>query len=470
MRGLPYYVLVLMSLSSAVFAQPTSPSGPQSRDLLPATPVLTPGAGAAAPVKQYDPQRQCVDRAEFSNELRSGIRPVGETIVIDTNFLPTNQHVDVGVRAKYVEGTRYFAGIDRDDGEQYLLHRQDVLTRRATEADLLVKKRLLNTDETIVTLTVPDGIAGLWRAADLYLYACGTKGSPVKVSRDSVRLSPYWASLWLCAAVVFLIYVWAAFVLRKHDHTFASFVRSLDPVKVSVGPDGKGSLSKFQILSFTLVVFGLFLLFMLQTGTLADLSGTILTLLGINGIGATLAKGADQQRNTISAENRAWLLRKNWIPTAKTPVDASNASWRDFFTTNGEFDVYRYQSFVFSLVVMVALIAAGVTQLSTFSIPDTILGIVGLSQAVYIGGKLVTPTNISDLNSAIADLRDRERKYRDAATTKKSGPVANLQEAIQLAGQPAYDAYKDKAKDVAALFTAETGIPVGPSLLEPSLD
>jgi hypothetical protein len=216
-------------------------------------------------------------------------------------------------------------------------------------------------------------------------------------------------------------------------------------------------------------VFGLFLLFMLQTGMLADLSVTILTLLGISGIGATIAKGADQQRNTISAENRAWLLRKGWIPTAKTPVDVSNASWRDFFTTNGEFDVYRYQSFVFSFVVLVALITAGVTQLGTFSIPDTILGIVGLSQAVYIGGKLVTPTNMSDLNTALSDLRDQEKKFRDMATAKKPGPVANLQEAVGLAGQPAYDAFKDKAKDVAAIFTAETGFSVAAGALDPSL-
>jgi hypothetical protein len=202
---------------------------------------------------------------------------------------------------------------------------------------------------------------------------------------------------------------------------------------------------------------------------LCDLSGTILTLLGINGLGATVAKGADAQRNTILPENRAWLLRRNWILTAKTPVDTSKASWRDLFSTDGEFDVYRYQSFIFSLVVIVALIAAGVTQLSTFVIPDTILGIVGLSQLVYIGGKLVTPTNMSDLNAAITDLRDREKKFRDSATAAKRGAVGNLQEAIALAGQSAYDTYKDKAKDVAALFELQTGNPVGAASLEPSL-
>ena len=45
--------------------------------------------------------------------------------------------------------------------------------------------------------------------------------------------------------------------------------------------------------------------------------------------------------------------------------------------------MYRYQSFIFGLVVIGGLIAAGVSQLSTFVVPNTILGIVGLSQVVY---------------------------------------------------------------------------------------
>jgi hypothetical protein len=486
-------VLVVGALSTTSFAQSVAPAkqqpstGPaaakQNSPLvqvpsgaLDETPGM-PSAGSnkgepdgnAKSVQKYDPQKQCVDADEFATELKSGRNPVGDTIVIGTNFLPTNQRVDVGVRSAFVDRTRYFAGLDRDDGYQDLLARQDVVTRRAVAADTLVKKHLLEADQTIVTLDIDDGDAGLWHKADLYLYTCGTTGSPARVSRASVHLSPYWYSLWLCVATIFVLYLWIAFALRKQDHTLMSFIHSLSPVKVTAGPDGKGSLSKFQILSFTLVVFGLILLFMLQTGVLSDLSGTILTLLGINGIGATVAKGADAQRNTIAPENRAWLLRRNWIPTAKTPVDTSNASWRDFFTTDGEFDVYRYQSFVFALVVIVALVAAGVTQLSTFVIPDTILGIVGLSQAVYIGGKLVTPTNMSDLNTAITDLRDREKKFRDSATTAKQGAVASLQEAIALAGQPAYDAYRDRAKDVAALFALETGNVVSAAALEPSL-
>jgi hypothetical protein len=111
-----------------------------------------------------------------------------------------------------------------------------------------------------------DDFAGLWHKADLYLYTCNMTGSPARVSRISIRLSPYSFSLLASGAVILILYGCIAYAVRKQDHTFISFIRALDPVTVTAGPDGKGSLSKFQALSFTLVVFGLFFLCMLQTG------------------------------------------------------------------------------------------------------------------------------------------------------------------------------------------------------------
>ncbi|MCJ9700830.1 hypothetical protein [Bradyrhizobium sp. SHOUNA76] len=441
-------------------------SAPTPRGDAPQKPEAPPaGSEAIAP---SDPQKQCVRQGEFAVELRSGRNPVGAPIVLTTNFLPTNQRVDIGVRAPFVEGVRYFAGIDYGD-ETYLFKRQDAVTHRATESDPLVQKHLLEPDQTIVTLNMSDDLAWFWSRVDLYLYTCNNPvgQSPWRVSSVRVRLSPYWFSIFAVVAEVLVLYLWIAFALRKQDHKFTSFLRALNPAQVSAGPDGKGSLSTFQTLAFSLAVAALITLLLLQTGTLVDLSGSILTLLGISGIGATIAKGTDSQRNTLSAENRAWLLRHGWIPMAKTVVDPSSATWRDFFSTDGVFDVYRYQSFIFGLVVIGGLIAAGVNQLSTFVVPNTILGIVGLSQVVYIGGKLVTPTNISDLNAAIASLRTDEQKLKAAAVAKKQGQVASLAEAIPLVGQDIYEAYRQKARDVAAIFTDATGIAVVDASLEP---
>ncbi|MGY4198879.1 hypothetical protein [Bradyrhizobium sp. USDA 4520] len=423
-------------------------------------------AEAPAVAASRDPQKQCVKPGEFAVELRSGRNPVGAPLVLATNFLPTNQRVDIGVRAPFVDGARYFAGIDYGD-QTYIFKRQDAVTRRATDLDPLVQKHLLEPDQTIVTLNMADDLAWFWSRVDLYLYTCNSPvgQSPWRVSSVSVRLSPYWFSIFSVFAEVLVLYLWIAFALRKQDHTFGSFLRALSPAQVCAGPDGKGSLSTFQTLAFSLAVAALITLLLLQTGTLVDLSASILALLGISGIGATIAKGTDSQRNTLSADNRAWLLRHGWIPMAKTVVDPANATWRDFFTTDGAFDVYRYQSFIFGLVVIGGLIAAGVNQLSTFVVPGTILGIVGLSQVVYIGGKLVTPTNISDLNAAIAGLRSEEQKLK-GILAKKPGEVASLAEAIPLIGQDAYDTFRQKMRDVAAIFTDATGIVIAESSID----
>jgi hypothetical protein len=455
------------SLPAAQRAASDTPRADQSAQKPATQPsnVDLPSAGQSA---ASDPQKQCVKPSEFAVELRSGRNPVGAPIVLATNFLPTNQRVDVGVRAPFADNVRYFAGIDYGD-ESYLLKRQDAVTHRAMESDPLVQKHLLEPDQTIVTLNMGDDLAWYWSRVDLYLYTCNNPvgQSPWRVSSVSVRLSPYWLSIAAVVAEVLILYLWIAFALRKRDHTLASFLRALNPAQVSAGADGKGSLSTFQTLAFSLAVAALITMLLLQTGALVDLSSSILTLLGISSIGATIAKGTDNQRNTLSADNRAWLLRHGWIPMAKTVADPSNATWRDFFTTDGVFDVYRYQSFIFGLVVIGGLIAAGVSQLSTFVVPNTILGIVGLSQVVYIGGKLVTPTNISDLNTAIAGLRADELKLKAAAVAKKQGQVASLAEAIPLVGQDVYDAYRQKAKDVAAIFADATGLAVTDAAIEP---
>ena len=79
----------------------------------------------------------------------------------------------------------------------------------------------------------------------------------------------------------------------------------------------------------------------------------------------------------------------------------------------------------------------------------------------------MTSTNISDLNAAITCLRSDEQKLKASAVARKQGQVASMVEAIPLMGQEAYDAYLEKTRDVAAIFTDATGIVVADASLEP---
>jgi hypothetical protein len=105
-----------------------------------------------------------------------------------------------------------------------------------------------------------------------------------------------------------------------------------------------------------------------------------------------------------------------------------------------------------------------------------ILGILGLSQVVYIAGKLVTESSASQVNAVITDLHNAEADFREAALTYRPSagaammaPPANVDEAIARVGAAAYAKYIDKAKAAAKLFTSTTGLVVEREKLKPSI-
>jgi len=238
---------------------------------------------------------------------------------------------------------------------------------------------------------------------------------------------------------------------------------------MTAGSDGKGSLSKLQILFFSMIIASLLAYIVARTGVLSDLSQTILLLLGIAGIGSAAAKGTDTKVNRLDPDNAAWLVQRGWL---KTGLAATNeASWRDIISTEGEFDVYRYQSCIFSLIVGLALLAVGISELASFEIPNTLLGILGLSQVVYVGGKLVTPTSLSELNTAVTELRTVEKAYVDAALAHQdASPAAGGDVAAvtrRRAGEENYRKYVDKAERVAIQFKSATGFDAPSIALQP---
>ena len=89
-----------------------------------------------------------------------------------------------------------------------------------------------------------------------------------------------------------------------------TFHQSCNPVRITAGPDNRGSLSTLQVFFFTVLVFVMLAYVLMRTGVLSDLSMTVLELLGISGIGATVAKGADSAKTAIEPANQAWLQSK----------------------------------------------------------------------------------------------------------------------------------------------------------------
>jgi membrane protein implicated in regulation of membrane protease activity len=196
------------------------------------------------------------------------------------------------------------------------------------------------------------------------------------------------------------------------------------------------------MLFFTMIVLWLVFYIWLMTEHLSDLSNTVLLLMGIAGVGATAAAGADVAKNRLSLDNWAWLVNAKWLPQGGIAA-VTKPRWRDIFTANGEFDVPRFQLITFSFVVGCALLASGadLADLSKFSIPQQLLSILGLSQVVYVAGKLVAPPTMADLDAQLTKMREAQGKL--AAAT---ADVARANVATAAADQKALDDAKAASK------------------------
>ena len=90
------------------------------------------------------------------------------------------------------------------------------------------------------------------------------------------------------------------------------------------------------------------------------------------------------------------------------------------------------------MVVGLGLLKVGFTELATFQVPESLLALLGLSQAVYVTGKLVDQPTIQELDKALSDLRALEDAF-----LQQTGGTRNLAEARSKANDQ-YLAYQHK--------------------------
>jgi hypothetical protein len=131
-------------------------------------------------------------------------------------------------------------------------------------------------------------------------------------------------------------------------------------------------------------------------------------------------------------------------------------------------------SCLFSFVVAVALLVNGGERLANFTVPEALLGILGLSQIVYVGGILARPRSIGDLNDALSELRKREAVLQTAAAygvdsdadgklpdLKRPDPMPSLDERKTKAVN-AGRRYREQARQVALMIESTLEVAVDP--------
>jgi hypothetical protein len=120
-------------------------------------------------------------------------------------------------------------------------------------------------------------------------------------------------------------------------------------------------------------------------------------------------------RDRLSSENWAWLVSRRVLPM-NDPGASVGPRFSDLIMSDSELDLYKLQAVTFSAIVGFSMLASGPTGLAKFEVPQTLLGILGLSQIVFVGGRLAKPTTIGDVDKLITELRNRETVLRRAAT------------------------------------------------------
>lgn len=252
-----------------------------------------------------------------------------------------------------------------------------------------------------------------------------------------------------------------------------NFWASLDPVELTKNPYGRGSIAKLQIFTFSFIVFGLLLFNVLRTGLLANMSKDVLVLMGISAVGAVGGKIAYLANRRLSLDNWAWLRRKGWLEPSKDI--APHAKWSELLVDSStkEFDPYRFQMAIFSLVVAIALIAASATGLEAFTVPPEMLGLLGISQVVFIGGQAMEGGGYAELDKKLTDVLKLEKNYsqlKSDASTARANAAKAAAAGVEPAKTPAETAaeaefakYQNAVAQAAESFAAIYDEQIGPN-------
>lgn len=205
--------------------------------------------------------------------------------------------------------------------------------------------------------------------------------------------------LWLGLAALIIVIILALIVranagkvgglMRGFLYCFANFRREV-------------SLSLFQLFTFTLAVVLTVAYYYGRSGELTDLSEDVLLLLGISATGAVAGAWGDAMKNRLTWDNWRWLDRHGAFQNVDEKL---NLSFSQLVTTRGEFDLYRFQALLFTLLVAPSFVIAAAYTLGEAKIPPGILAVLGLSQVTYLVGKLADTPTVADFNKSLIEQR-----------------------------------------------------------------
>ena len=280
----------------------------------------------------------------------------------------------------------------------------------------------------------------------------------------------------VATVLILVLYGLSSFAVRtRWEHKFL-----LNPLKIIADVGGRASLSSAQVFFFTLIVLWLAIYWVVQEGKLISIDNSVLGLLGIAIVGSGVGKITDSTRFRATGENWAWARKKNWVKKDFTKASVERTpKIGDLLASDQGFDIARFQAVGFSLVVGIALLYKGATAadadaFSKFTIDETYLALIGISQGAYVGGKYVGSNLFRELNTTLDKVRSLEVSFISAvANSAEWKGMAAQDRSINLACETCapneYIAYMSSATGAAEIVGHMTGNPIGTASIQPDL-
>lgn len=167
--------------------------------------------------------------------------------------------------------------------------------------------------------------------------------------------------------IFYVLYVILAFCVYK-------LCQKRELIKTTL-PSGSTvfSLSKTQLLLWTMIVVGSYIYIWIITLDLPTIDGSVLILLGISVGTSTISRGLDNSN-----------FQK---PGASTIFVPSKGIIYDVLSDDQGLSVHRLQNVLFTVVIMCVFVANVLSYLQMPAIDSTLLALMGISSAGYLSGK-----------------------------------------------------------------------------------
>lgn len=282
-----------------------------------------------------------------------------------------------------------------------------------------------NSSETMLKVTIPEFPDGLpdfhWDRLDTWLQF-GAAPVQIKViafdkdkktitmeATKDFAISRAWLAMLIGTAALAFGYLLPIVIFRRFT-TNNEPVFEFNPIWLAIGRSGKASLSLFQIWLWTLLVFSSAAYVLTISGQLIKITNEVLILLGISGAASLAAK-----LTAISREERgiAIVARLNGSSVVKEAPE-----WVDLISTGGRFDAFKFQMLLFTGLTALFVLFSVLVDLKFPEIPESFLWLMGISNGVYLGGKLASTNVFSDIENI--DRRLQATKARLAIDKAKS--------------------------------------------------